>query len=588
MFKMAFAPVRSTTVRNASFSQRGAAYFGMSDPVECIAAASLFAVMIVFRIANMLYYRFDSDEPQHLHVIWAWMHGLVPYRDLFDNHMPLFHIALAPIFGLIGERATILYWMRFVLLPMYCIAIWCTYRIGTLLFSRRVGVWAVILAGFYPWYHFTSLEFRTDNVWAPLWLLCITILVGGALTVPRALVAGLVLGLCFAVSMKSILFLASLLIAAPIALALVGREKLRQSWVHLARSSAGFLLVTLMVPTVIMIFFALKGIWPEFRYCVFDHNIWAHHIAEGHHSGRFIFIFLIAFPFVIYGARLIVLAEPDPALAFRRGFLLLICGFYLPALYSFWALRTREDYLPYYPLAFVFYTAAILAISSRLSTYNLGVTQILRRIPLPAFIVLFSVSILLGQRLFSKNTAKAETDLLRSILTVTNPGDYVFDCKGETIFRQRCCRPILESITIQQIRWHVIPDNIAQNCIETRTCVAVMMGRTPLDVSNFVRRNYLLVGDELRVAGAFLNSAGPNKTRIDFSVVIPASYEIIARDSQVTGWLDGTPYNGARFLEPGKHTFVQTSKARNLAVLWAQAADRHFTPFNAWHSSAGG
>jgi hypothetical protein len=35
------------------FWQRCAAYFGMSGSAECIAAASLFVLMIVFRIANM-------------------------------------------------------------------------------------------------------------------------------------------------------------------------------------------------------------------------------------------------------------------------------------------------------------------------------------------------------------------------------------------------------------------------------------------------------------------------------------------------------------------------------------------------------
>jgi hypothetical protein len=225
---MALTPVRSATAQCASFSRRGAAYFGMSGPAECAAAVSLFVIMIALRIVNIIGYRFDADESQHLHVIWGWAHGLVQYRDLFDNHMPLFQIMLAPIFGLIGDRANDLCWMRFALLPMYFVAAWCIYRIGTLLFSRRVGVWAVILAGSYPSYHFTSLEFRTDNVWAPLWLICITVLIGGALTVPRALAAGFLLGLCFAVSMKSTLFLLSILVAAPITLFLVGRDKLGQ------------------------------------------------------------------------------------------------------------------------------------------------------------------------------------------------------------------------------------------------------------------------------------------------------------------------------------------------------------------------
>src|SRR2546429_9861206 len=186
---------RPAPLRRRSLAQRCADYFGMSGPAEFAAAAVLFALMIALKLANMPHYRFDSDEPQHLHVIWAWARGFVQYRDVFDNHMPLFHMMFAPIFGFIGDRATILYVMRFVLLPMYFVAAWCTYKIGTCLFSRRAGIWAVILAGLYTRYHFISLEFRTDNLWAPLWLLCITVLVTGPVTARHALVAGLLLGL---------------------------------------------------------------------------------------------------------------------------------------------------------------------------------------------------------------------------------------------------------------------------------------------------------------------------------------------------------------------------------------------------------
>src|SRR2546430_1182895 len=111
----------------------------------------------------------------------------------------------SPIFGMMGYLSTIRCLMRFILLPMYFVAAWCTYQIGSSLFSRRVGIWAVILAGLYTRYHFVSVEFRTDNLWAPLWLLCVTVLVTGSLTVRRALTAGLLLGLCFGGSMKSAL-----------------------------------------------------------------------------------------------------------------------------------------------------------------------------------------------------------------------------------------------------------------------------------------------------------------------------------------------------------------------------------------------
>ena len=64
-------------------------------------------------------YRFDSDEQQHLHVAWGWTAGLVQYRDLFDNHAPLFHLLTAPILALVGERADILLWMRVPMLVLF-------------------------------------------------------------------------------------------------------------------------------------------------------------------------------------------------------------------------------------------------------------------------------------------------------------------------------------------------------------------------------------------------------------------------------------------------------------------------------------
>ena len=492
--------------------------------------------------------------------------------------MPLFQIMFAPIFGLIGDRATILYWMRFILLPMYFVAAWCTYRIGELLFSRRAGVWAVILAGLYTKYHFISLEFRTDNLWAPLWLLCVTALISGTLTVPRALVAGLLLGFCFGISMKSILLLVSLPVGASIALLLVGRTKLGQSWPHLARCTAAFLVAAALVPGAIALAFALAGAWRDFRYCNFEHNILPH-LNVRNHPAWWIIVFPIAFPFVVYAARLIVRAAPAPAVAFRRAFVFLICGFYVPALWSFWNLLTRQDFLPYYPLAFVLGSGALLAVSRSLAKCDLRVTQSLRRVPLPAFIALIEFFLGMATHPFWIDNARIETNLLRGVLKLTDPGDYVLDCKGETIFRQRCFRPVTESVTLERLRRGLMADNAAERCIATHTGVAVMMGRMPARARAFVWENYIPVGDNLLVAGRFLGPSSADSTGMDFDVVIPAPYKIIARDNvPVRGTLDGIPYDGARFLAPGEHTFVQTSPGATLVLLWAQAVDRNFIP----------
>src|SRR5437660_6111408 len=195
--------------RRRALTRRMADYFGLSYPHEFTSAASLLIALILLRVITIMHYRFGSDEPQHLHVVWGWARGFVQYRDLADNHMPLFQILCVPIYKLIGDRGTILYWMRSVLHPLYIVAFWCTYRIGSMLFSRRVGDWGSILVGLSFDYAFCSVEFRTDNLLAPLWLLCLSILLGGTLTMRRALIAGFLMGLCFGVSMKTVLLVMS-------------------------------------------------------------------------------------------------------------------------------------------------------------------------------------------------------------------------------------------------------------------------------------------------------------------------------------------------------------------------------------------
>jgi len=585
---MALEQARPTTLQHISLAQRGATYFEMSGSGEFIAAAVLFALMIVIRVVNILHYRFDSDEPQHLHVIWGWARGFVQYRDLFDNHMPLFHITFAPIFGLIGDRATILYEMRFILLPMYFVAAWCTYKIGTCLFSRRAGIWAVILAGLYTRYHLISLEFRTDNLWAPLWLLCITVLVTGPLTARRALVAGLLLGLCFGVSMKSILFLLSIALAALLTLLLVGRRNLVLSSTHLVQCIAAFVVSTATIPATIMIFFAFKGLWPDFRYCVFDFSFLARGASSLANRIHLTLIIIIALPVILYVARRMIRATDGMGLAFRRVFILMVCTSYFLAFKTFWPVRSHDDDPPFYPLVAVLCSGALLAASTKLTGSKWNAGQILRRVPVPVFLAVGEIFVLIAMQPIWKDRTKRETDLLRNVLTLLKPGDYVLDCKGETVFRQRDVHAVYETITKSAIQRGLILDNAPQRCVETHTCVvATTLIRTfPRDTSRFVRRNYLTVTNNLRIAGKELKPSATNPRRCEFEVTIPASYEIISPRENVSGTLDGIPYNGARFLAAGSHTFESTSPSHGLVLLWAQAVARHFTPFehHTWHT----
>ncbi|HYX43113.1 MAG TPA: glycosyltransferase family 39 protein, partial [Pyrinomonadaceae bacterium] len=241
----------------------------MRNSAEFMLATFLFAAVVVSRLINIRTWQFDTDESQHAHVIWGWARGFVEYRDLCDNHMPLFHLLFVPIYNLLGDRPTVLIWLRFALLPIYLLASWATYRIGELLYSRRVGVWSAIMVGFYPGYHFLSGEFRTDNLWAPLWMVCLFVLLAGPLSLKRSINAGLLMGLCFGISMKTTLLFFSLAIAAGITLVLF-RDELQFSLGKIARCCLAFVICAAVVPLSVIGGFAIAGVWPQFRYWVFE------------------------------------------------------------------------------------------------------------------------------------------------------------------------------------------------------------------------------------------------------------------------------------------------------------------------------
>ena len=88
----------------------------------------------------------ESDEPQHLHVAWAWTQQGVPYRDVFDNHMPLFHMLCAPLLSLLGERADILDCMRGLAgVPLAVAAFVLAWRCGRTLWGASAASFGLAL-----------------------------------------------------------------------------------------------------------------------------------------------------------------------------------------------------------------------------------------------------------------------------------------------------------------------------------------------------------------------------------------------------------------------------------------------------------
>src|SRR5205085_2037828 len=173
----------------------------LTSPREYIIPLLLLALLVALKIIYLFAYRIDSDEMQHLHVVWGWANGLLPYRDLFDNHSPLFQFLCSPLLRALGERADIVVPMRLFVISLYFLSLWFVYRSGRILFSPLVGIWAAVVAGAFPTFFIKSSEFRTDDLWVVFWLMAIWALLRPPFKTSTALIFGLALGASFASSL---------------------------------------------------------------------------------------------------------------------------------------------------------------------------------------------------------------------------------------------------------------------------------------------------------------------------------------------------------------------------------------------------
>jgi hypothetical protein len=252
----------------------------------------------------------------------------------------------------------------------------------------------------------------------------------------------------------------------------------------------------------------------------------------------------------------------------------LVAGLSWASLYGFWV-PMRQDFLPILPLVFIFVSAGICASLDHAECW-IGRSF---RVAVPLLLGLAEISYLLAVRPLTQDQTLREREALRAVLQLTSPDDYVFDGKGETVFRRRCVYKVMEAMTMERIERGLMSDRVAPRCETTHTCLAVVDTRLPLEATRFLWQNYLHLPCGVRIAGFRLPRPLPRSGAVDFQVNIAAPYEIVSPAGEVPGLLDGTPNRGARRLAAGPHTFFPARAEEPLALVWSRAAERGYNPF---------
>ena len=530
-------------------------------------AVALAAIAIAaLRLIDALHLEFDSDEPQHLHVVWAWTRGLLPYRDVFDNHAPLFHLACSPLLGALGERAGILVPMRLALFPAFALTLIAIAWLGRRLFSARVAAWGTLMAALWPEHFLTSLEFRPDGPWSALWLLSLAVLVAGRLTARRVAVAGLLMGVAFALSLKTVLLLATLAAAAALALP-AWRARLAPGTARrLASPALAVAAGTAVVPGLLLLWFAARGALSPLIDCVVRHNL----LPGAAPGARALLL-----PATVVGLGFLAAAhahrDGDPALGARRSLVALSAALYLAALEGLWPVLTPQDFLPFEPLAALFAAAVVLGPDGA------GAAAPRRARPaLAGLLVALELAALIARQPPWRDRSGPEMRLIADVLSLTGPADTVMDLKGEMVYRPRAFYWVLETITRERMRRGLIPDRIPERLIETHTAVVANDSHfLPPRAREFMDTSYVSVGS-LRVAGRMLEPAAGAPRR--FTVIVPGRYVVRGRSGPAAGRLDGQPCAAPLLLATGPHRYDPAPGEGRVAVWWARAAESGYSP----------
>jgi hypothetical protein len=514
-------------------------------------APTLLAAYVVLRLFHN---QFENDELQHLHVVWSWTRGLIQYKDIFDNHAPLYQLLAAGALYATGAGASSgwLILARFLTLPAFAALLAAVYRIARTVFALEPDealLTACLLGLTSP---FLAMSARPEPLWLLFFFLSLLILSDGKPGAGRGFLAGLVNGAGAMVSLKTlVLLLPAQALGEAAAWFFYPRKPDRK---FLPAFAAGLVLVPALVALYFMHLDALR----EMFYYTVTYN------ADGA-------------PFHLPAARALLLAA---ALAAAGLLLRLLGGRVGRGLFFFiFSAASLGLLLLIYP---VMEHQTVLPL--RLMLYTLGAALLVkeggRRLPQglrgPALFSFFCA--LLIFQLCNTRALKNENSLQRAyidrILSLTGESDYVMDAKGESVFRRRPFYYGLELLAMRGMAAGKIADDIPEKARATATKLVLLWfpGRfTPKDLA-FFRDNYLPLASPFEALSAAGKEIIPDGGKAGFDIAIPADYAAFCSGGeQLT--LDGRRYTGPSVrLEAGRHTASAGKGCGRIELIWAKAA----------------
>ena len=143
------------------------------------AILALILISLILRIPILLLRCFCPDEFQHLHAARSVVHGMVPYRDFFEHHTPFLYYFLAPVYAIVGDSISMLFYSRAIMLLFTGGIICLVYRLGKMVYGADTGWVGALFVAYNLMFMDKTIETRPDLPGMVFWLLTLIFLIQG-------------------------------------------------------------------------------------------------------------------------------------------------------------------------------------------------------------------------------------------------------------------------------------------------------------------------------------------------------------------------------------------------------------------------
>lgn len=110
-------------------------------------------------------YQFDVDELHHANLAYLYLHGAIPYKDVYDSfYTPVFTWYIMPVFALFGFSFATITFARFTIIILLIIRMIAAWFLIKHIFSKRAAWIFIPLFILDPFLVYSGMQIRPDNL----------------------------------------------------------------------------------------------------------------------------------------------------------------------------------------------------------------------------------------------------------------------------------------------------------------------------------------------------------------------------------------------------------------------------------------